>query len=91
MPASWDKFTDLMNVHFVELSDQILMCFFRNHFGAKHEYMVSCVDTFYNGQLQNDQPNRSHTNGAHGSRGPTLKRIHKRLPKKQEPNFLQGI
>ena len=51
-PAGLASFTDLLNITFADLSDQTLVCFYCNHFYAKHEYFLSNLDTVYNSQLQ---------------------------------------
>ena len=73
MPAFLGRFTDLLNIPFVKFSDQTLMFFNRNHSDARHEYVLSCVDTFVIVSYTNRGHNRSHANDFDGSHGPTLK------------------
>ena len=51
-----------------------LICFYCNHFHAKHEYILSYAQaSFVMNTFKNNQPNRNHANDFQGSCEPTLK------------------
>ena len=80
---------DLLSSPSVELSNQSLMCFYRNHLDARYKYVLSYVDILMVSYNSN-QPNRCHANDFQRSSELTLKGFTRNFHRSRKQTFLHG-